>query len=244
MLKGDHISWRHNLREHLMNRHSGSYKGDGVKKKRSRELFNHLQGQSTVLRLEWRRSPNCIANFVAQDMRPMRVIEGQRFLKMLVYLEPGYKVPSWKHITSIIQQKHKLGTKHLQERLSDVTSLALTTDIWTSTATEAYITVTEHFIAPSWNFCSYVLEKAAFPDHYTGPAILLSSFTNFKVEPTKVVAIIHDQALNMELSLSILQEHHSTESICFSGHGLQLCLKAAISISAVDGLLWAVGESF
>lgn len=52
-----------------------------------------------------------------------------------------------------------------------------------------------------------------------------------------MVAIIHDQALNMELSLSILQEHHSTESICLFGHSLQLYLKAAISISAVDQLL-------
>jgi len=39
--------------------------------------------------------------------------------------------------------------------------------------------------------------------------------TNFKVKPTKVVPIVHDKALNRELSVSILQEHHSTESICF-----------------------------
>ena len=50
----------------------------------------------------------------------MRVIEDQGFLKMLAYLEPGYKVPSRKHITSIMQQKHEFGKKKLQERLKDV----------------------------------------------------------------------------------------------------------------------------
>ena len=40
-----------NLHEHLMNRRSGSYKGDGAKKEK------HLHGQSAVLRTEQRKSP-------------------------------------------------------------------------------------------------------------------------------------------------------------------------------------------
>ena len=89
------------------------------------------------------------------------------------------------------------------------------------------------------------------PDRHTGAAIaikLQEIIANFKVEPTKVVAIVHNQASNMELSLSILQEHHSTESIRCSGHCLQLCLKAALSISAINRLLGdarkLVGHSF
>ena len=145
-------------------------------------------------------------------MRPVHVIEGQGFIKLMAYLEPGYKVPSRKHVTSIIRQKHDLGRKKLQERLGEVTSLVLTTDIWTSAATEAYISVMGHFITPYWDLCSCVLETTGFPDHHTGPAIaikLQEIIANFEVEPTKVVAIVHDQALSMELSLSILQEHHS-----------------------------------
>ena len=33
-----------NFREHLMNRHSGSYKGDRAKKREAGELFKHSQG--------------------------------------------------------------------------------------------------------------------------------------------------------------------------------------------------------
>ena len=102
--------------------------------------------------------------------------------------------------------------------------------------------MTGHFITPHWDLCSCVLETAGFPDHHTGPAIaikLQEIITNFEVEPTKVVAIVHNRASNMELSLSILQEHHNIESIRCSGHCLQLCLKAALSISAIDWLLGA-----
>ena len=92
-------------------------------------------------------------------------------------------------------------------------------------------------------WCSCVLETTAFPECHTGPAIaiqLQQIIANFKVEPTKVVAIVHDQASNMELSFSILQEYHSIETIHCSGHCLQLCLKVALSsISAVDPLLGA-----
>ena len=63
---------------------------------------------------------------------------------------------------------------------------------------------------------------------------------NFKVEPTNIVAIVHNQVSNMDLSLSILQEHHSIQSIRCSGHCPQLSLKATLSISAVD---WLIGES-
>ena len=97
-------------------------------------------------------------------------------------------------------------------------------------------------MTPSWDLCSCVLSTAAFPDRHTGPAIALKLqeiIANFKVDSTKVKAIVHDQAANMELSLSILQEHHSIESVRCSGHCLQLCLKAALSINAVDQLLGA-----
>ena len=66
-----------------MNRHSGSYKGDGAKKEK--------QG---TLQAFAKEITDRIANFVVQDMRPVYVIEGQGFLKMLAYLEPGYKVPT------------------------------------------------------------------------------------------------------------------------------------------------------
>ena len=55
----------------------------------------------------------------------------------------------------------------------------------------------------------------------------------------KVTAVVHDQAANMELSLEILNRDLGWESLHCSAHCLQLCLKAGLSISAIDRLIGA-----
>ena len=106
-----------------------------------------------------------VINMIAMDMRPIRMVECKGFKELLSFLEPGYTLPSRKHVRDIIQYKHDLGIKQLREKLSkEAVSVALTTDIWTSSATEAYITVSAHYISPNWEICSYVLVTKAFPE--------------------------------------------------------------------------------
>ena len=95
-----------------MNRHSGSYKGDGAKKEKQGAL-QAFAGAKRCSEARAKEITDHIANFVALDMRPVCVLDGQGFLKMLAYLEPGYEVPSQKHITSITEWKHELGKKKL-----------------------------------------------------------------------------------------------------------------------------------
>lgn len=98
------------------------------------------------------------------------------------------------------------------------------------------------FTLVSEQLCSCVLETTAFPDRHTGAAIALKLqeiAANFKIESKKIIATVHDQAANMELSLSILLEDTSIESIRCSGHCLQLCLKSVLSIGTLDRLLGA-----
>ena len=124
----------------------------------------------------------------------MRVVEGKGFLEMMAHLEQGAQSKAH-HLGDT--QRHDLGKKGLQEKLSEVASLAFTTDIWTSEATEAYITVTGHFVTPSWDLCSCVLSTATFPDRHTSPAIALKLqeiVADFNVNSAKDKAIVHDQA--------------------------------------------------
>ena len=43
---------------------------------------------------------------IALDLKPIQTVEGNGFVELLHYLEPGYKVPSRKHVTKMIQEKH------------------------------------------------------------------------------------------------------------------------------------------
>ena len=78
-------------------------------------------------------------------------------------------IPSRKHFSSTIQHKHALGKEKLKLKMKEeAQSVALTTDIWTSVAVEAYMTVTAHYIDPNWVMQAFALETFAFPERHTG----------------------------------------------------------------------------
>ena len=105
-----------------------------------------------------------IAIMIALDKRPISIIEGPGFTSLMQFLEPGYTIPSRKYLSKILKQKHEDGIEKLRYKLSnEVDTIALTTDIWTSCATEAYITITAHGIF-NWEMDSLVLATRAFPE--------------------------------------------------------------------------------
>ena len=90
---------------------------------------------------------NLIAGLTVHDLRPARMVEGRGFQELLEYCEPGYTVPSQKHISKLVFNRYTSGKALLTDKLqSDVFSLSLTYDIWTSSSTEAYISLTCHFL--------------------------------------------------------------------------------------------------
>ena len=103
-----------NLREHLMNKYSGSYNTKCGSKEKQGTLLQTFLKPKRCSDGRAKQITNRIANFVALHMRPVRVVEGEGFMKMMAYLEPGYKVSSRKHITSVIRQKHDLGKKNFK----------------------------------------------------------------------------------------------------------------------------------
>ena len=90
---------------------------------------------------------------------------------LMACLEPGYTIPSRKLITSMICQKREVGKELLCENLKKASLVALITDIWTSRATQEYITVTAHYITAEWKQFVNVLETKGFPERHTRQAI-------------------------------------------------------------------------
>ena len=172
---------------------------------------------------------------IALDLRPVRVVEGHGFKDLMHYLEPRYTIPSRKHFTKLLRHKHSLGKEKLCSKFEEADSIALTTDIWTSAATEAYITVTAHYLDLEWKLHAFVLQTAAFPERHTGVEIatkLKQICDDFGIGE-KVSAIVHDRAANMMLTLDILEAERSWENLSCSAHNLQLCLKAGFDIPAI-----------
>ena len=82
-------------------------------------------------------------------------------------ITPNYRVPSRPHIKSICQKLYTEEKEKLMGKL-DSRHVALTSDLWTSQAVQAYLTVTVHFINDEWALESYVLTTTEIPERHTG----------------------------------------------------------------------------
>ena len=132
-----------------------------------------------------------IAFMVTKDLRPAAVVDGEGFKRLLSFLEPGYVVPSSVHIMDVVGRKYAENT----------TKYSMTTDIWTSFANEAYISLTVHFIDDCWEMKSYTLATYSFPEQHTGDNIvekLKEVVSEYQIDDNKIFAIVHDQGSNFQ----------------------------------------------
>ena len=113
--------------------------------------------------------------------------------------------------------------------------LALTTDLWTSNATEAYLTVTAHYIDDNWRMVSRVLQTHEMPERHTGINIasrLQTVAKEWNIPDDHIVAIVHDNAANMTVAV---EELGWDDVSCF-GHTLQLAINSGLSDSVLTRL--------
>ena len=84
-----------NLMSHLQVKHLEEYKRCTNDCSKSCKTQNTLHSLSRVCPPERATAiTKCIAEFVARDLHPISVADGQGFTRLLNYLELGYKVPS------------------------------------------------------------------------------------------------------------------------------------------------------
>ena len=184
-----------------------------------------------------------LALWCARNNRPANIVEDVGLRDIFGYIEPGFRVPSHTHISALLKRKHEIGLMVLKEVLDRVDGIALTTDLWTSRATQSYATFTGHFIDPEWNLKACQLETSHFPKAHTGANIaakVKDCVAGFGI--TNLMALVHDEAANMELAGRTLEDDQdlpSFSSITCCPHRLQNCVKGALSCHAVSKLLSA-----
>ena len=94
--------------------------------------------------------------FIPKDMQPFSVVEDAGFRHMIKV--PRYNIPARKHFSNtVIPELYEQTRQGIVQELSNTAYVALTTDGWTSRATESYLTVTAHYITSEWEIKSSVL---------------------------------------------------------------------------------------
>ena len=111
-----------------------------------------------------------------------------------------------------------------------------TTDLWTSTSGDPYITLTCHFIDRSWELKSLCLQTHYIPEDHTAEnisVVLAETLQQWKLEDNRLVGITADSGSNVKLACELL---HWNRLSCF-GHNLNLAVGKGLNDSQVQRAL-------
>ena len=112
--------------------------------------------------------------------------------------------------------------------------------MWTSRANDGYISLTVHYISPSFEMKHHNLQGFSFPGSHSAVNIAKSLeqlATNWKIDlDTQVTAFNTDNARNVTNAIT---ENLMLTLICCAGHTLNLVVQHALSI---PGLATTLGR--
>ena len=103
------------------------------------------------------------------DMRPLSVVESPSFHNILAKAEPRYDVPNRTYYKDRFLPKLYETTKSaiISELRDAIVGVSITTDCWTSRATQSFMTVTAHFVTKIRKLKSYVLQTRGVSERHT-----------------------------------------------------------------------------
>ena len=181
------------------------------------------------------RITNLIIDGLTADLRPLNLVHDEGFRLLMAYLIPAYVVPSRTCITKIIKRRHEDGKRELGQLLCNEAGVcSLTTDAWSSAASQSYNTVTCHFLDKDWSLVSAVLNTSHFPCSHTAVRIaekVRQTLSSVQMPEKKVVSIVHDEAANAKAAGNILSEEVGWQSNACAAHLLQTAIKHTIESS-------------
>lgn len=147
------------------------------------------------------------AGMLAYDLHSYSLVSEPSFLNILQILEPRYNVPSRttfsRSINTFIPDLYlREKTKVAETICKDskvIMSMGVTTDCWTSTSNESYISFTLHYLTESFDLKSFVFSKEFMPTSHTAEALLdtLKSITDERSLPNILMFVVSDNAANM-----------------------------------------------
>ena len=189
------------------------------------------------------RIHKAIGKFIASDLRPLSIVDRPSFKAMLKELDPRYETPGRTYFsTRVIPSLYDETKEKVRDYLSVAPLVSVTTDGWTSRATQSYVTITAHMIDDEWQLKNFVLQTRIMSESHTGAniaSLLEDAMQDWKVNRDgSSIPIVTDNASNMVLAVK------EAESLgphigCFA-HVLNLMCQAALKLPNVSRLLGRV----
>ncbi len=104
---------------------------------------------------------------IISDLHPHTIVEEPGFLHFYKSMKGRFQYPPRStEILLKLQQLFFKKTQSVQECLESVDTVALSSEVWNTTANKTYMTTTCHLIDNTWTRRSYVLETTPLPEEY------------------------------------------------------------------------------
>uniref|UniRef100_A0A1A7WKA9 BED-type domain-containing protein n=1 Tax=Iconisemion striatum TaxID=60296 RepID=A0A1A7WKA9_9TELE len=159
---------------------------------------------------------------------PLSMVEDVGFKAMIAAFQPNYALPCRTFFTKRLEEKYEHIKNKMKKALQETDTIAFTTDIWKSVATEAYMGE-RHTAANIADWIEEVIVK-------------------FNIPPEKIKAVVHDNGANVVAATKILHAKHGYEPVTCAGHTLNLVvqnsLKSQQAISRCVGAARTLVEHF
>lgn len=99
-----------------------------------------------------------LAYFISSDMMPYSIVEKEGFKMFTKALNPSYELPSRSTLSNKrIPDLFKATKLKVEQILSEVIFLSITTDCWTSVANKPFIAITCHFLNKNSNLGKHLI---------------------------------------------------------------------------------------
>lgn len=173
---------------------------------------------------------------IATDYQPFTIVKDDGFREFVNLLDPRYVLPCPDTLKNKLLKEQYLKTfSKLFTILSGIKYVGITTDIWTSTATESYICVSCHFIDQEFNLKRAILSTKQLEKNHTSENIaqaLREIFEEWKIYD-KITCIVTDNAASMLKACELLRKKNLP---CFA-HTLNLAVQENFKIPDVQNVI-------
>lgn len=234
-----HLERHHKILKTSASQSSGAVSGTSSFVKTEQPKVYELFNKSAAYKSDSARAKLVtlkIGRFIVKDLRPFSVVSNQGFRDLVHTLDPKYVIPSRTYFSdTVIPDMYEQVKTEVLASLSKATQVSLTTDGWTSRATESYITITSCHITEDWTFQNYVLQTRYIGESHTGQNIanvLSQAIIEWGLPGHP--ALVSDNAANM---LVAARELGSNPHLPCYAHTLNLAVQKGIKTRSIDRLL-------
>ncbi|XP_056116949.1 E3 SUMO-protein ligase ZBED1-like [Rhinichthys klamathensis goyatoka] len=174
-----------------------------------------------------------LTRFICKDMRPINITQGSGFKDFIRELEPRYTVPSRATITDRVVKLYETTSDNVRQMISGK-KIALTTDGWTSLATEAYVTVTAHFINDVRELKDVILKTAEAQKSHTAENVaecISNILGEYNVSRESVLSITTDNAANY---INAVERRLQVVNVPCMAHTINLAVRKGLAVRAIE----------